>query len=179
MAFPNDSFNFGATNSLEDWGIKIIAHDVFSPNKRPRNKMIPFRHGRHDGGRKYYDERIVRLDCLLTRKMSKAECREIIYWLSQRAQLRLWDEQDKYYIGELEESVDVDVFPNEVNRQFTLPMRCEPFAYSTLNRIPIINGINPIDYKGTAETPTLLIIRNPNNFLVSNITITAMSYTRA
>ena len=38
---PADSFSFNGMNSLETWGIKVVAYDVFSPNKRERNQMIP------------------------------------------------------------------------------------------------------------------------------------------
>jgi len=177
---PADSFTFGGTNSLETWGIKVLAYDVFSPNKRARNQKIPFRHGRFDYGKKYFDERIVRLRCTTEdRVLTKSEMREVILWLTQRARLVLWDEPDKYYVGELEESVDVTVLPQEVKREFTLPLRCEPFAYTDQNALPITDGNNPIDYRGTAETPTLIVIRNPNDFPVSNITLTAAAHIRA
>ena len=177
---PADSFRFNGVNSLERWGIKVLAYDVFSPNKRERNRQIPFRHGRYDYGKKYFDERIVTLQCATEEKeLTKAEMREVILWLTQRGRLTLWDEQDKYYVGELEESVDVDVLPQEVKRAFSLPFRCEPFAYGEQNNLPIENGINRIDYRGTAETPSLIVIRNPNPFPVTGITLTTVAHKRA
>lgn len=172
---PDNSFTFGRANSLEDWGIKVIVYDSFSPDKRQRSKKIPFRHGRFDYGKKYYDERIVRLDCQLTKKLTKGEMREVIYWLSKRARLTLWDEQDKYYVGELLDSVDVDVFPNEVARNFVLPILCEPFAYSALNELPITEAQTEVDYQGTAETPTLIILRNRTTEPIRYVTLTLVS----
>jgi len=180
LHIPADSFTFGGTNSLEAWGIKVVAYDVFSPNKRARNQKIPFRHGLYDYGNKYFEERIVRLRCVTEeRVLSKGEMREVILWLTQRARLVLWDEPDKYYVGELEESIDVTVLPQEVKREFILPLRCEPFAYSEQNIQSITEGVNAIDYQGTAPTPTLIVIRNPNDFPVSNITLTAVAHVRA
>jgi len=177
---PADSFSFNGMNSLETWGIKVVAYDVFSPNKRERNQTIPFRHGRFDYGKKYFDERIVTLRCATEAKeLTKAEMREVILWLTQRGRLTLWDEPDKHYVGELEESADVDVLPQEVKREFLLPFRCEPFAYGEQNTLPIETGMNRIDYQGTAETPTLIVIRNPNDFPVTGITLTAVAHNRA
>ena len=174
---PSDSFQFNDINSLEAWGIKVLAYDVFSPNKRSRNQKIPFRHGRFDYGKKYFDERIVSLRCTTEeKKLTKSEMREVVLWLSQRGRLALWDEPDKHYVGELEESVDVEVLPQEIKREFLLPFRCEPFAYGERNQKQIMSGVNRINYRGTAETPTLIVIRNPNDFPVSNITVTTVSH---
>jgi phage-related protein len=174
MNISKDSFTFGNINSFERFGIKVIAHDVFSAEKRPRNVQIPFRHGRFDFGEKFFDQKIVRLDCELTTPLTKHEMREVIFWMSRRSSLWLWDEPDKHYIGELIETVDVNVFPKEVSRQFELPLICEPFAFSSQERIPLQRDINLIDYEGTAETPTLIVIRNPNDHAITNLTLTAV-----
>ena len=51
-----------------------------------------------------------------------------------------------YYRGELFDSVDVDVFPREVGRDFTLPFICETFAYGPCENISVKKGINEITY---------------------------------
>jgi len=173
---PKDSFTFRGVNSVRAWGIKVISYDVFSAPKRDRRRIIPFRHGSFDFGEKYHDEKIVRLDCTTTddKIPDKAAMREVIYQLSLKGTLRLWDEPDKYYIGELMESKDLHVTPKYAQQRFILPMLCEPFAYGRQVTEPIRTGANSIDYRGTAQAPTLLIIRNPNDFPVTNITISAV-----
>ena len=178
---PGDSFTFGNLNSYEEWGIKVIAYDMFSADKRNRQKTIPFRDGAHDYGRKFYDNKILRLDCATENDTipSKAAMREVIFHMSQRNTLRLWDEQDKYYVGELINSADVKVLPKYQKQIFILEMICDPFAYGDRISIPLQHGITPITYRGTAETPTMIIIRNPNNFAVSNISVTAIQQVKA
>jgi predicted phage tail component-like protein len=179
MAMPNNSFTFNGINSLDPWGIKVIVYDMFSAAKRDRKVLIPGRDGRFDYGRKYYDEKLIRLDCTAsnTKIPNKAAMREVIAWLSKRGQLILWDEQDKYYAGELIESVDVDVWQRYIMQGFVLPFLCFPFAFGNQETIALAKGINSVTYAGTAETPTQIIIRNPNNFPISNITISAITRT--
>ena len=172
---PPNSFNFRNRNSLEEFGIKVIAADPFSAAKRPRDEIIPFRDGMYNHGREFYNQKVVKLECVLEKTMTKAEMREVIFWLSERGMLFLWDEPDKYYLGRLLASVDVDVFPAHSGRVFILPMVCQPFAFSTLIQEPLHKGINMINYEGTAETPTLIIIRNTSDIPIKNITLTLIS----
>lgn len=171
---PSNSFTFGSINSWNTWGIKVIAHDAFGATKRERKQTIPYRHGFYDYGEKYYDSKIITLDCATENGTiyDKSAMREVIYHMEQRSLLRLWDEPDKYYIAELMESSEWTVLPKYCKQQFTLSMVCQPFAYGEQITQPISNGVNRINYKGTAETPTLITLRNPNDFEINNITIT-------
>ena len=173
---PNSfDINSSMNNCYDLWGIKVINRDVFSPPKRERKRQIPFRHGSYDMGyEKFYDDRQIRVECQLTRPFPKADFREIIYVLSQKNMLFFWDEPDKFYRAELYDSVSVEVFPREVARNFVLPFVCEPFAYGNQEIIKLDEGINGIEYTGTAEAPTLIIIRNQNPFPVSGIMVTAV-----
>ena len=90
-----DSFSFGTYNSVDDWGIMVIGHDTFLPPKRSRKISIPGRSGAYDYGAKNWDERTVRLECVLMRQMKKEEFREIVYLLSKKGRLRLWNEPEK------------------------------------------------------------------------------------
>ena len=177
---PGDSFTFAGVNSLEAWGIKVVAYDVFGPQKRDRKQQIPFRHGSYDYGKKYYNNRTIRLDCMTEIKpLSKSDMREVIYWLHQKSALYLWDEPDKYYIGELLESVEVEVLPKYIKQRFVLPMICDPFAYKAHTSRPLTSGINTVDYKGTVESPTMIILRNINEVSVSNVVLKAVQHIRA
>ncbi len=69
MDIPSNSFTFGNINSLTEWGIKVISHDVFSAPKRDRKQVIPFRHGSYDYGEKYYSEKVIQLDCCTEEKV--------------------------------------------------------------------------------------------------------------
>ena len=170
---PN-SFLFGAINSVDEWGLHVIKHDTFMPPKRSRKIVVPDRSGAYDYGAKYYDERALRLECSLMEQISNAQFREIIYGLCQKKQIRLWDEPDKYYIGELYDPEEVLVYPCEAMRDFELAFVCEPFAYKAIPVQSIQTGNNKINYRGTAEAPTLIEITNPNSYAVSNIILTAI-----
>ena len=159
---------------MDDWGIKVVGYDVLLPPKRSRKLTIPGRSGSFDFGAKNWEDRSLRIYCMLTRQMTKAEFREIAYLLSKKAQLRLWNEPDKYYIAELYESPEVQDYYMEIAREFELVFTCEPFAYGASVATQIANGRNVISYKGTAETPCMIVLKNISKNNVVNITITAI-----
>ena len=47
-----DSFSFGRYNSVDDWGLMVIAYDYLLPPKRARKITIPGRSGSYDFGAK-------------------------------------------------------------------------------------------------------------------------------
>ena len=169
-----DSFSFGTYNSVDDWGIMVIGHDTFLPPKRSRKISIPGRSGAYDYGAKNWDERTVRLECVLMRQMKKEEFREIVYLLSKKGRLRLWNETEKYYMAELYDSPNVDDFYLEEMREFELAFVCESFAYGENVTTAITDGRNRIAYKGTAETPAVIVLRNASDDEIANVTITAI-----
>lgn len=169
-----DSFSFGTYNSVDDWGIMVIGHDTFLPPKRSRKINIPGRSGAYDYGAKNWDERTVRLECVLMRQMTKEEFREIVYLLSKKGRLRLWNEPEKYYMAELYDSPNVDDFYLEEMREFELSFVCEPFAYGKNATTALTDGRNRIAYKGTAETPAVIVLRNASDDEIANVTITAI-----
>ena len=155
--------------------MKCISHKTFSAPKRPRKKQIPFRDGSYNIGRRnYLGDRRLMVECHLTEPMTEAEFREVIYVLSKEIRLFFWDEPDKYYLAELFEEVDVDVFPKQVRREFTLPFLAAPFAIGERKTVRFQRpGIVNIDYEGTALTPTFIVLRNDTDFDVVNPTIIA------
>lgn len=168
-----DSFSFGTYNSVDDWGIMVVAYDYLLPPKRSRKLTIPGRSGAYDFGAKSWEERTLRLACTLTRQLSKAEFREIIYLLSKKARLRLWNEPDKYYVAELYDPAEVQDYYLETARDFELNFIAEPFAYGSTITAPLESGRNKITYQGTAETPCMIVLRNTSSSNIQNITITA------
>jgi len=169
-----DSFRFGRYNSVDDWGIMVTATDVLLPPKRKRKITIPGRSGAYDFGARNWEERTIRISCMLTRQMSKAQFREVIYALSKKERLRLWNEPDKYYVAELYESPEVKDFYMEAAREFELAFTAEPFAYGPTITEPVASGRNVLDYHGTAETPCVIALKNVSGSDVANITITAV-----
>lgn len=168
-----DSFSFGGWNSLADWGIRVIAHDFLMPQKRDRRLTIPNRSGSYSyGGRPVYEDRRLVIDCVLEGQISKTQLRQIAYELSGREQIRLWNEPGLYYLGEVMSPPDVTDFPMEAMREFTLEFVCDPFAYSDLVEQNIGSGVQKINYKGTAQTPTVLVLTNNTAAEISNIQIT-------
>ena len=171
---PYDSFTFGRYNSLTDWGIRVIKYDTLTPAKRPRKLSIPRRSGMYDFGADCWEERTVRIECVLERKISRAELRAIAGALSRKDRLRLWDEPDKYYIGEIYDPAEITDYFDEAMREFTLSFVCEPFAYGRTVTMPIASGENKIQYWGTADAPCLIVLRNTSSAEAANLTITAV-----
>lgn len=169
-----DSFSFGRYNSLDDWGIRVIAYDYFLPPKRARKVTIPGRSGSYDFGAQDWDDRTLRIVCVLERPMTKSEFREIVYALSKKDRLRLWNEPEKCYIAELYDPSEVQDYYMETAREFELAFSCEPFAFGATVTRPITSGENRIAYQGTAETPCVIVLGNTSSTNVLNVTITAI-----
>ena len=165
------TFTFNGINS-EEFGIKVIKHDLILPPKRERKLQIPNRHGTYDFGSQIYDERAIQVRCIVERKLSRAELREVAFWLSKKSRLIFFDEPEKYYVGELYSTDIFETFPNEVMREFTLDFICEPFAYGETVVSPIKAGSNAVRYKGTASTPTKIFLRNMSDRSAINLSLT-------
>jgi len=159
-------------NSFDAWGVKINAYDVFSAPKRDRKITIPFRDGAYDLGRKYYDEKMIILDCGVSaaRAMTKSALRDMARCLTQKGRLYLWDEPDKYYVCELIDSAELTVLGNYASLQFSLPMLAEPFAYRDVEPLTF-TGAQAVNYAGTARTPVRIELTGLGAEL-ENITVT-------
>lgn len=166
---PGDSFEFRGVNFLEKFNLKIIKVDYILPPKRERKIQIPRRHGMYDFGSECWEERMIRLECDLLNPLSRAELRELSATLSRKGKLYLWDEPDKFYVGEIYNGGEIFEFPKANIRTFTLEFICEPFAYREAMEINISNGINKIEYNGTFEAPCTLILEAEE--YLENITI--------
>jgi len=88
--------------------------------------------------------------------------------------LVFWDEDDKYYIAECLEDANIVVYPQRAKHKFVISFLCEPFAYGEQKIQAITQGVNVIDYNGTQHAPTLIILRNPNDFDIQKIIIKAI-----
>lgn len=174
MNMPGDSFSFGRYNSLTDWGVRAVKYDVLTPAKRPRKVQIPMRSGMYDFGAQCWEERTVRIECTLEQKISRHELREIAGALSRKSRLRLWDEPDKYYVGELYDPAEITDYYDEALRDFTLNFVCEPFAYGRTVTEAVRMGENRVEYRGTAEAPCLIVLRNRSERAAQTVTITAV-----
>lgn len=170
-----DSFSFGAKNSYDDWGIKCIAYDVLFPTKRNTSFIIPQRDGSYEPTEeRYYDDRTIRVDCTLTRKISKFDLRQIAYQLSLKSRLQFWNEPEVHYYAEIFDAAEVLDWPAESGRDFSLTFVAEPFAYSEYKRYPLIKGINKIPYAGTRRAPGVFTLENTGADDIRTVTFTVI-----
>lgn len=179
---PKFSFNFKGRNSKTDFGIVATSYDFLLPEKRERKQAIPFRHGSYDYGAHWFNERQLRVRCVwisaVLKRMTRSDIREVAYWLSQKGKIEFPEERDKYYIGEIYDSNELISHYNYAREEidttdgeFELNFICEPFAYREVPTQIIRDGVNAIEYKGTAETPCTIILRNNNDFALNNVQI--------
>ena len=155
------SFTFGGIDMYERFGIQLASepHDVILPPLRSRKMTIPQRHGAYDYGAKYYNERGLQLDCVTVRTLARADVREISYMLSQKSEIRIWNEPGKYYVGRIYDSAALEQLRNTANR-FSLTFTCEPFAYGLNKSEYFLNQRYIPEYPGTAPTTTYIVLRN-------------------
>lgn len=165
----NDSFTFGGIDMFKEFGIMILHYDAFLPQLRKRKVKIPRRSGSYDYGAKFYDDRTIRVECDTRRALSKSEIRELAYILSKKNQLRFWNEPERYYIGRIYDTSELN-YIGSIGHEFTLNFECDPFAYGDTLQKSVAGSLRP-EYKGTAATPTRLTITNVGETAVSGIQI--------
>ena len=164
-------FTFGTINMMETYGIIVAeVHDVLGPQLRARKIIIPDRSGAYDYGAKYYDERILELDCYIVRTVTRDFIREVSYALAEKNRIRVWQEPDKYYIGRLYDASSLERV-GTVQRHFTLPFVCEPFAYGEIISEDFGTEYIP-RYRATMWTPTRIEIVNAGTTDAVGIQIT-------
>lgn len=168
------SFLFGDTDMYQAFGIQIADNgepqDVLLPDLRSRKVTIPMRSGSYDYGAKYYDERPIGITCVTVKAGTRDDAREMAYILSKKAQIRFWNEPDKYYIGRVYQAPGLEVLRNVGNR-FSLVFICEPFAYGETTTEQMPSRVYLPEYNGTAPTPTYIVIENVGATNAVNIQI--------
>lgn len=168
------SFEFGGKNFLIKYGVYVEKrNDLLFPQLRARKITIPGRSGSYDYGAKYYDDRVVELQCLSASDLTRAQIREMAYDLSGKKRLSIFDEPDKHYMAQLYDPSIIQYVGMKGSR-YTLSFSCEPFAYGETVAQPITAGENFIQYAGTAETPALIVLRNTSETGAANIQIKAL-----
>lgn len=165
----NDSFTFGGIDMFQEYGIMVLHYDALLPQLRRRKVTIPKRHGSYDYGAKFYDDRIIRVECDTRRALSKDQIRELAYVLSKKSQLRFWNEPTRYYIGRIYDTAELD-YIGSVGYEFNLTFECDPFAYGEIIQTEFSEQLRT-NYRGTAPTPTFLTISNVGDDDVSSIQI--------
>lgn len=161
MADPiNHSFMFGKVDVGVSYGIVIEdVQDALSPPLRERKIIIPQRHGAHDYGAMYYDERVLTLVCASAALLTRAAARELSYTLSRKNTIKLWEEPDKVYRGRIYNPSEIERMVRHF-RKFTLEFICEPFAYGATVTSQMTSGRLSVSYAGSVATPTRIEIHN-------------------
>lgn len=168
------SFLFGNTDMYTRFGISLaddgMPQDVLIPELRPRKVTIPLRSGSYDFGAHYYNERPIALNCVTVKAGTRDDAREMAYILSKKSQIRFWNEPDKYYIGRIYTAPSLEIL-RKVGNRFSLNFIMEPFAYGDTITENFTNLRYVPNYKGTAPTPTYIVIENVGETAATNIQI--------
>lgn len=168
------SFMFGTTDMYQRFGISIsengLPDDVLKPTLRERKIVIPMRNGAYDYGAQWYDERPLTVTCVTVRAGTRDDAREMAYVLAKKTQIRFWNEPDKYYIGRVYTAPGLEIL-RKVGNKFTLNFILEPFAYGQTVSETFTDRRYQPSYKGTAPTPTYIVIENTGNGIARNIQI--------
>lgn len=147
------------------------------PSRREGKLAIPGRSGYYDGAPQgVYDERVEVVLCSFKCPQGGTVpemCREIAYWLSGTGRLVYDKEPDKYYSAHV--SGGPPMAQHLKYGEFTLTWSYNPpFAYGRTVTQPIASGENRVAYRGTAEAPCVIVLKNLSGADVQNVTITAI-----
>ena len=162
------TFTFNGVDFYEKYSILLEkTKDPIAPELRSRKVTVPDRSGAYDYGAKFYNERMVELQCISMRTLSRAEMRELAYDLSGKHELRTYHEPEKYYIGQLYDPGAIEYIGRMGNR-FTLPFVCEPFAYGAQVTESFENE-SFFKYFGTAAAPVRITITNTGDADITGV----------
>lgn len=158
------SFTFGGVDIREKYGLYVGSwQDVLKPALRARKLTIAGRDGAWDFGAHAYDER--QITVRLVGRLTYAQKRELAFALSEKHQLRYWEEPDLYYIGRVYNAAAIARLPADA-KQFTVTFICEPFAYGKTTTLDLSRDIQ---YAGTARTPTRIEIKNTGSTAITKV----------
>lgn len=164
-------FSFAGVDMRAVYGLIVSKfNDALQPKLRARKLEIPMRDGAYDYGAKWYAERTVTIECATTRLLTRADVRELSLTLSQKGELRRWDEPDKYYIGRIYDPAQIERMAG-VAKRFVLVFECEPFAYGQ-QQTEVFSRAKNLTYAGTARTPARITITNNTGAVLNGVTIT-------
>lgn len=165
------SFTFCGVDMRERFGLIVESfQDSLQPKLRARKLDIPMRDGAYDYGAKWYEERNVTIQCATVELLTRAQVRELSLALSEKGELRRWDEPDKTYIGQMYDPTEIERVAGRAKR-FKLTFVCEPFAYGQ-QKTEAFQNQKALSYAGSARTPTHIIIANRGATKVHGLVIT-------
>lgn len=169
-------FTFRGRHSSEfNIGCRSIDRSAI-PERRKYELIIPHRSGTREIPSDVYDKRNISVEVAAVFEESfeefRLKIRELAYWLSGTGELFFDDEPDKKYTASLYDAIPLQQILLQPKAVVEITFDCQPFAFSDVISLPIKMGENEIDYKGTAKTPTKIILRNTSNSSAANISIT-------
>lgn len=169
------SFEFNGNDMYQLYGLRVRKrHETLTPPLRERKVIIPTRNGAYDYGARWYDERTLLVECDTITQLTKSQRREMAQRLSKKGTIKFWDEDDKYYIGRIYDSAEIERIGG-IGTYLPLTFICDPFLYGsdisrTFSGVTYVTLNNP-DYSGTADTPIKVTFRNNYDSPVDQITI--------
>lgn len=177
----------GTWNSVDDWGIRVIKHDFFAPEKRENKRLIPRVNGAYKADGRFYDERILRVECVWVKPVTRFQVRKVAGILQYPGRIQFSDEAEDvpdkdggyirralYYEGEMFAAPELTTWVGETGRYFELEFSCYPFALGEVAPLPVSSGSNAIRYYGTYESPFVIALDNISGAPITNITITTI-----
>lgn len=171
---PKNTMLYNGVNLYEIAYLRVFSNNVFTAPLRERKVAIPGRSGSYDYGAEYHDERPLRMECLIERPITAGQFDNLKYTLSRKGRIIIWDQPDRYYIGQSYNAAEVLEYGRLTAATFTLEFQCEPYAYALSPTVLITTKpILPVSYEGTRKTSTRITIRNNSATALRGVTITA------
>ena len=165
------SFKFGTTDMYEAFGLRVTDcdYDYLSPAPRQRKMEVPLRSGSYRFEEKYHEERQILLS-VRSENPVREFWRELSYVLDKTANLYIYSEPDKYYTGRIYDPSQLKRLRN-VGVDFDLIFTCKPYAVGLSTTQDFTNGVYYPEYHGTADSPTVITIRNTGRVNIGGIRI--------
>lgn len=165
------SFKFGTVDMYDTFGLRIVDcdYDYLSPAPRESKQSIPLRSGAYRFTEKYHEERQIMLSVRAENPV-RTFWRELSYALDKKANLYIYDEPEKYYTGRIYDPSQIKRLRN-VGVEFDLVFTCKPYAIGRSVTDTFTGNVYYPNYNGTANSPTIITIRNTGNNAVTGIRV--------
>jgi len=176
-------FIFDGVNSKEYGLYATLSNRPFNTPKRPARKKIDFRPGEHTFKTGMHKSQYLTMECFWLEPKTRHHLREVAGWLDKQGRLTLDFESDKHYRDAVvDERSELDTLINRslggimLNGKFYLDWYlADPYAYSEQTVKSVSAGHTDINYKGTAPTPTLIILRNTTSQPIRGVEVTSLA----
>lgn len=165
------SMIFNGVDLFDKYALLVNQKTTFLPPLRRRQIEVNGKDGVVNLGGETFGQRTLIAECFFYRPLgASALQRELALLLSKRGRIAFSDEPELEYVGRVYDGANMERMDFK-GRKFDLSFECQPFLYGPVRTISGADTVE-INYKGTARTPTRIVIKNTGSEDIVGLVLT-------